>query len=519
MSDKVKILWADDEIEHLKPQIMYLEQKGYEIIQVTNGYDAIDRCGTDKPDVVFLDESMPGIGGLDTLTKIKEVSSQVPVVMITKNEAEDIMEEAIGSQIADYLIKPVKPQQILLTLKRILDNKRLVSEKTNSDYQQEFSKLFSAIQMGLDYNEWTDIYKKLTYWELKVQGTEGREMVEVLNMQKTEANNEFVRFIEKNYEDWMYEETKERPTLSHTLFDDKIFPILDNTDIPTVLVIIDNLRFDQWKTIEPMVSEYFSMLDESMFYSILPTSTQYSRNAIFSGLTPAAMAKRLPDYWKNDTDDGGKNNFEHKFLEEHLKRKGKDIKFSYTKVTNNQSGKNLVDQAHNLLNNDLSVIVYNFVDMLSHARTEMEVLKELASDELAYRSLTRSWFDHSPLFEALKRIAGKEFNLLITTDHGTIRVQNPVKVIGDRSTTTNLRYKHGKNLNFDPKQVYSVRRPNDAGLPAPNVSSSFIFAKSYDFLVYPNNFNHYAKYYKDTFQHGGISIEECIIPFIQMKTK
>jgi len=519
MSEKVKILWADDEIDHLKPQIMFLEAKGYEIVQVTNGYDAIEQCQESRPDVVFLDEQMPGIGGLDTLTKIKEINANVPIVMITKNEAEDIMEEAIGSQITDYLIKPVKPQQILLTLKRILENKRLVSEKTNSDYQQEFTKLFSEIQMGLDFTEWMEMYKKLTFWELKLEGTEGKEMLEVMNMQKSEANNEFVRFIEKNYESWIHAEKEDRPTMSHTLFNDMIFPKMEETKDPTILVVIDNLRYDQWKIIEPMLLEYFQLEEEKMFFSILPTSTQYSRNAIFSGLTPADMSKRLPKWWKDDIDEGGKNLHEEDFLRDQISRKRKEIKFGYTKITNNHNGKLLVDNAHNLLNNDLSVIVYNFVDMLSHARTEMEVLKELASDEPAYRSLTRSWFDHSPLFEALKRIADKKFKLLITTDHGTIRVQNPVKVIGDKKTTTNLRYKHGKNLNYDKKDVFEVRNPYAAGLPQPNVSSSFIFSKANDFFVYPNNYNHYAKYYKDTFQHGGISLEEVLIPFVSLRTK
>ena len=518
MSTLAKILWADDEIDLLRPQIMFLEKKGYEIIQVTNGYDAIESCAEERPDIVFLDESMPGISGLDTLTKIKEVNSNVPVVMITKNEAEDIMEEAIGAQITDYLIKPVKPQQILLTLKRILDNRRLVSESTNSAYQQEFNKLFATIQTGLDYQGWKDIYRKLIYWELQLDQTEGKEMADIMSMQKNEANNEFVRFIEKNYKNWI-DADENRPTMSHTLFDDKVFPIIEKTEVPTILLVIDNLRFDQWKMIEPSLLPFYQKETENIFYSILPTSTQYSRNAIFSGLTPHEMAKRFPKWWKNDTDSGGKNMHEEDFLKDHLSRKRKDIRFEYHKITNHHAGKTLVDNAHNLLNNDLSVIVYNFVDMLSHARTEMEVLKELASDETAYRSLSKSWFDNSPLFETLKRLNDRPHKLLITTDHGTVRVQSPNKVIGDKNTTSNLRYKHGKNLSFKEKDVFYIRKPSELGLPQPNVSSAFIFARNADFFVYPNNYNHYVNYFKNTFQHGGISLEEVLIPFVSMTPK
>jgi len=517
MSTKVRILWADDEIDHLKPQIMFLEEKGYEIIAVTNGYDAIEKCKEEKVDVVFLDESMPGIGGLDTLGKIKEIDKNIPVVMITKNEQEDIMEEAIGGQITDYLIKPVKPNQILLTLKRILQSKRLVSEKTNSNYQQTFSTIFSQIQMGLDHEEWKEIYQRITYWELELGATEGREMEEVMNMQKSEANAEFVKYVSKNYLSWISGE-EEGPTLSHQVFDRLVFPAMKD-DIPTILCVIDNLRYDQWKTIEPMISEFYAVEEEKLFFSILPTSTQYSRNAIFSGMTPADMSRKLPDFWKNDTDEGGKNNHEKDFLHEQLKRKNKNLKTSYTKITNHENGRIMAENVHNMLDKDLNVIVYNFVDMLSHARTEMEVLKELASDENAYRSLTRSWFENSPLFDALKRIANKKVRLLITTDHGTMRVHNPIKVVGDRNTTANLRYKHGKNLNYKASDALVFKDPIKYGLPRPNVSSTYIFARNADFFVYPNNYNHYANYYGNTFQHGGLSIEEVMIPFVVLQSK
>ncbi len=516
--NKVKILWADDEIELLKPQIMFLEQKGYDVATVANGHDAIEQCKDETPDVVFLDESMPGLSGLETLTQIKEIHSNLPIVMITKNEAENIMEEAIGSQITDYLIKPVNPNQILLTLKKIIDNTRLVSEKTTSSYQQQFNKIFGAISMGPNYAEWEDIFKKITYWELELDNAKTKEMQEIISMQKNEANNEWSKFVVKNYKKWLQGEG-EGPVMSHQLFQQKLIPLMES-DIPNFLLVIDNLRWDQWKVIQSVMGEAFKTVEEDTYCSILPTSTQYSRNAIFAGLTPYEISKKYPDKWLNDDQEGGKNLNEEFLLNEQLKRLGYDIRTSYTKVTNHYYAKQMADNIHNMLQNQLNVIVYNFVDMLSHARTEMEVLKELASDETAYRSITKSWFEHSPLWEGLKKLAEKQdINVVITTDHGTTRVQNPVKVVGDKNTSTNLRYKLGKNLKFDEKDVLSTRNPKEIGLPSSNVSSSYIFAKRDLFFVYPNNYNYYVNYFRNTFQHGGISLEEMIIPVVKLRNK
>jgi len=517
MSNNVHILWADDEIEILRPQIIFLKAKGYEVITVSNGYDAIEKCREEKPDIVFLDESMPGITGLDTLAKIKEIDSNVPVVMITKNEEENIMESAIGAQIADYLIKPVNPNQILLTLKKIIDNKRLVNAATTSAYQQEFSRIISSIQMGPDHHEWKDIYKKLIYWELEFDQTKSRDMHDVLSYQKTEANNEFFKYINRNYQNWM-SGTKDSPLMSHNLLKEKVFSKITAAR-PTVFILIDNLRYDQYKVIQPIISQFYKNTDEDIYYSILPTATQYCRNAIFAGLTPYDIEKKYPQYWVTDVEEGGKNLFEQELLAEHLKRLGKDYKMSYRKITNLTNGKALVDNAHNLLDFDLSVVVYNFVDMLSHARTEMEVIKELASDERAYRSLTASWFEHSPLWQFMQRIAEKDVQIIISTDHGTVKVSNPVKVVGDRYTTTNLRYKSGRALNFDAKEVYEIRKPEEGKLPKTNISTSYIFARPNDFFAYPNNYNYYVNYYKDTFQHGGISLEEILIPIVGFLSK
>lgn len=515
----ITILWADDEIDLLKPSIMFLENKGYKVVPVSNGNDAITQLKQKGIDVVFLDESMPGLTGLETLQRIREFNHHIPVVMITKNEEENLMEDAIGSQIADYLIKPVKPQQILSTLKKIIDKGSLVTEKTTSNYQQEFQKLFMTIQDNLDYKQWTELYRKLVYWEIELGKSES-SMKEVFNTQKEEANKEFNKFVVKHYKNWIKSEPgNEAPIMSHTLLKNKLVPLLKE-DKPVFMVLIDNLRFDQWKAIEPMLLENFRVEEEDTFFSILPTATQYSRNAIFAGMTPLEISQKFPDLWKNDDDEGGKNMHESDFLADFIKRTFRDsFKHQYVKVTNHRDGELLENNITNYLNNKLTVIVYNFVDMLSHARTEMEVLKELASDEAAYRSLSVSWFDHSPLQNALKKLADRDVNILLTTDHGTVRVNDPSRCIGDRETTTNIRYKTGRNLNYEERDVFAIREPEQFGLPKSRLSSTYIFAKEDKYLVYPNNYNHFVNYYKNTFQHGGISLEEMIVPVVKLKSR
>lgn len=512
---QVKILWADDEIELLKPHILFLESKGYQVVSVNNGTSAVEKCSEEPFDIIFLDENMPGITGLEALTRIKKIRPQIPVVMITKSEEEYIMEEAIGSNIADYLIKPVNPNQILLSIKKNLDKSKLVSQKTNSDYQQEFRELGMQLNSRLDTEEWLEVYDKLVYWELELENVEDSGMTEILSMQKKEANKQFCRFIEDNYLDWLNGD-EEAPQMIHTLFKDRINPRM--SEKPFVLVI-DNLRYDQWKVLRPVISKYFSVDNEEIIFSILPTATQYARNAFFAGLMPSEIEKKFPNLWVGEEDEGGKNNHESELLEHNLKRLGQNVKWSYNKITNLNAGKRLVDSFNQLLTNDLNVIVYNFVDMLSHARTEMEVIRELADDEAAYRSLTMSWFEHSPLHDIIKKIAEAGRKLIITTDHGTVRVSNPVKIVGQKSTNSNLRYKVGKNLTYDEKEVFVVKDPEEAFLPKSGFGSSFVFTVEDDFFVYPNNYNYYVNYYGNTFQHGGISLEEVLIPFIELSAK
>lgn len=516
--DKVQILWADDEIDLLKPHVMFLQDKGYDVTTATNGRDALDLVQKQDYGIIFLDENMPGLSGIETLSQIKNLRPAVPVVMITKSEEESIMEEAIGSKIADYLIKPVNPNQILLAIKKNLENKRLISEKTAQGYQQQFRQIGTILSDRLSWAEWVDVYKKLVFWEIELERSQDPGMYNILTMQKSEANQLFSKFVESNYLKWL-KDPDNAPLLSHYLMRRKVLPLVDTSEDPVFFILIDNLRYDQWKMIQPVVEELFRVTSEDTYCSILPTATQYARNAIFAGMMPSEIEKRFPDKWSNDDDEGGKNNYEADFLNDQLQRLRKTYKSSYNKITNIEAGKLLADQVPNLFQNKLNVIVYNFVDMLSHARTDMQVIRELAEDEKAYRSITRSWFEHSPLLEVMRRIAEKPSRVIITTDHGTIRVKEASKIIGDRNTNTNLRYKQGKNLNYDKRDVLEIKNPAEAFLPRVNVSTTYVFTKGDKFFAYPNNYNYYVNFYRDTFQHGGISPEEMIIPYIELQSK
>ena len=517
-NDKITILWVDDEIDLLRPHIMFLEEKGYSIQTANNGVSAIELLDDNHFDLVFLDENMPGLSGLETLIELKNKRPNLPVIMITKSEEESIMEEAIGSKISDYLIKPVNPNQILLSIKKHIDSDRLVSKKTNADYQKEFRDIGIKLGGNLSIEEWEELFRKITFWELELEKSGDDSMKQILEMQKSEANAQFFKFIKSNYESW-FSGSQDSPLMSHQIFKHSVLPEL-NEDKTTFFIVIDNLRYDQWKMIQPSLMNDFRIEDESLYFSILPTATQYSRNAIFSGLLPLQMEQQHKDWWKNDTDEGGKNLFEKEFLEAQMKRLGKGhLKVSYNKITNIDAGRRLVDNMRNLMNNQLNVIVYNFVDMLSHARTDMKVIKELAEGNAAYRSLTTSWFEYSPLKDMFAFIANNNSKLVVTTDHGTVLVKKPTKVLGEKDLTTNLRYKLGRNMKYNSKEVFEINRPKDVFLPVVNMSSKYIFAREDCFFAYPNNYNYYVNHYKETFQHGGVSLEEMIIPVVTLSSK
>lgn len=537
------LLWVDDEIELLRAHIIFLEKKGYEVVTVTNGTDAIDQCRQKTFDLILLDEMMPGLSGLETLQSIKEISPATPVVMVTKSEEENIMDQAIGSKIADYLIKPVNPSQILLTLKKNIHRKEIVTEITQSGYQQSFQDIALQISDCKTYNDWMNVYKRLVHWELELSSTDS-SMTEMLNMQKEEANNGFAKYIKANYMNWVapqlagassanrgtlrlsqmrqapkntQADNEDRPLMSMDIFKKKIFPMLDNGE-KVFMIVIDNFRLDQWRMLSQEIGDMFD-IDEQTYMSILPTATQYARNAIFSGLMPVQIAQMFPELWVDEDEEEGKNLNEEPLIRTQIERFRRRDTFSYHKINDSAGADKFLQKFNQLEANNLNVVVINFIDMLSHARTESKMVRELANDESAYRSITLSWFRHSVLADLFKLLSQSNYTVVITTDHGSIRASKPVKIIGDRNTNTNLRYKLGKNLNYNAKEVFVIKEPHKAQLPAPNLSTSYVFATGNSFFAYPNNYNYYVSYYKDTFQHGGISLEEMIVPLITLKAR
>lgn len=513
-----RILWVDDEIDFLKPHIMFLQSKGYEVTCAVSGTDAIEMLEKtpDGWDAILLDENMPGLTGIETLEKLKIVSPHTPVVMITKSEEESLMDQAVGNQIKDYLIKPVNPNQILSSLKKLLHADRLITEQATVNYRKEFMDVSNLIASASSFNEWCDIYRRLTLRMLDFNDT-APDIAYLLEAQYNEAQKEFFRFIRKNYMIWM-ERPETAPLMSHNIMETQVLPSLSESK-KTVMLVIDNFRLDLWLSVKPVFTDLFHIENEMLYCSILPTATQYARNALFSGQLPADIKRKFPELWIDEDAEESKN-LNEKPLIENLLRQTLRFKQSigYYKANNSQQLSGVIKSLSGQLC-DLTVIVINFIDILSHARTDINMIRELASTEAAYRSLALSWFRHSPFHELLENLARKDVQLFCTTDHGTVKVDRPVKVVGERETNAALRYKHGRNLAYPNREVFAITQPHYAGLPAPNVSSTYIFAGMNDFFAYPNNYNHYVKYFNGTYQHGGVSFEEMIVPFIKLAIK
>ena len=520
-----QLLWVDDEMELLKAHVIFLEKKGYEVTTVSNGPDAVELCRDRSFDLVLLDEQMPGLSGLDTLQLIKDIQPATPVVMVTKSEEENIMEQAIGQKIADYLIKPVNPNQILLTLKKNIHRREIETTVTQTQYQQQFQQIAMQIMDCRTWQDWVEVYRRLVRWELQLSSTDS-QMTEMLVMQKEEANLGFAKFVKKNYLDWIAPlSTKagrgraadDAPVLSPDIFKHKVFPLLDKKE-KVFLVVLDNFRYDQWRMLAQEIGDQYDF-DEELYCSILPTATQYARNAIFSGLMPDKIATMFPDLWVDEDEAEGKNLNEEPLIRTQLDRFRRRETFSYHKINTSADAEHLMQQLPTMDRYNLNVVVFNFIDMLSHARTESKMVRELANNESAYRSITLSWLRHSVIADFFRQLAQSDWRVIVTTDHGSIRCTKPVKIVGDRNTNTNLRYKLGKNLGYDSKDLFVVKNPAQALLPSPNLSTSYVFATGDCFFAYPNNYNYYVAYYKDTFQHGGISMEEMLIPLVTMKGK
>ena len=516
-----KILWVDDEIELLRSHIIFLSEKGFAVDTVTNGEDAVSSVKEKDYDLIFLDEMMAGMGGLETLAQIKDYNANIPVVMVTKNEEESLMNEAIGFKISDYLTKPVNPSQVLLVCKKILEGKKISGEHAAKDYLQDFNQISQAMLQNMDSDEWIEVYLKLVNWDLELDVHPEIGLRQTFIDQKREANKEFSKFVENNYREWINSNSDlNKPTLTPDILNNYLMEEVKNHD-NVFFFVLDCLRLDQWLVMEKHLTDYFK-IDKSYYYSILPTSTPYARNSLFGGLYPSEIEKYYPQLWQGDDDENSMNKFEKELLQLFFDRKRIKLKndLKYIKIIDPEVGRNFEQNILSYQNTHLTAVVVNFLDMIAHGRSDSDILKEIAPDESAYRSLTNSWFTHSSLLSTFKSLSSlKKTRIIVTTDHGSIRALRGAKVLGDREASSNLRFKYGRNLKVDDKHAVYIKNAVDYKLPKRGVTINYIIAKEDYYFVYPTEYHKYLTHYKDTFQHGGISLDEILLPVITMEPK
>ena len=511
--EKKKILWVDDEIESLKPHILFLQQRGFEVLTAISGDDAVNIVRSETLDLVLLDEMMPGKDGLTTLEEIKEIKPHLPVVMVTKSEEESLMDEAIGQKIDDYLTKPVNPSQVLMVAKRMLETRRIVSESQMKRYITDINRFNQKLYGVIEPEDWLEAARLLAGWDLALDESPDEGLAETHLGTRKEWNTEFTKYLDKQYMKWLASEN--RPILSPDVLHHYMIPyVKDGRKV--LLLVVDCMRLDQWLTIESLVAEFYD-IDRNTYFSILPTATPFARNALFAGIFPDEIAKQYPEPWRAG-DEGSLNRNEDELLADNLRRHGLKAAdgVRYEKIFNNTEGEALAKRVADFYQSQVVAFVFNFLDILAHGRSTNIILKEIAGSEAAFRSLMKSWFVHSPLFAILKSFAKKDFTVIITSDHGSVLCSRGTIAHGKRDTSTNLRYKYGDNLNCDTKDALLIKKPEQYRLPKFSLATTYIIAKEDYYFVYPNKYNEYIRQFQNSFQHGGISLEELVVPIITL---
>jgi CheY-like chemotaxis protein len=519
MDRPYKILWVDDEIELLKSQILLLQNKGFIVIPAASGEEALAKVKEHDFDLVLLDEMMPGMDGLATLAALRQLRPELSAIMATKNEKEELVEQALGQKIDDFLLKPLNPAQVLASCRRVLESRHLVEGQASREYLTQLNNLRNFDYPSLDWQGWCRHYQMLTEWDLRLSELPDQGLHQSHEDITKEANLEFGRFIEENYIHWLHGSS--RPILSTDLVERYLLPIMKNNQ-KCLLLILDCMRLDQWLLLEPYLKEWFD-IKRDHYYSILPTATPYSRNSIFSGLYPSQLAKNYPQYWEKGGHAGeaSLNRHEHKLLELQLQRLKvpHPADFRYSKIYNIDEGHELKKVFGSWQNVPLAAVVVNFMDILVHSRAESLVLQEIAPDEKAFRSLTRTWFANSDVLNILQQAARQKRQVIVTTDHGSLQGRRATIIQAGRDTSANLRYKSGTNISCDPRQVLWIKKPLEYMLPEDFTGLQYLVAKEDYYLVYPTKYEEYRKRYEGTFQHGGISMEEMILPVCRLTPK